>query len=108
MAGDRHNCDRYAPSTRSSLMKRSHPMQLTSSKVTTTVEPSELQCVARTSVSFQSLATVLLCSPLPLCNTSGLLENWLRLIRDVYRLHKDYLDLIEVNLMIVDICCSVG
>jgi len=25
----------------------------------------------------------------------GLLENWLRLIRDVYRLHKDYLDSIE-------------
>jgi len=25
----------------------------------------------------------------------GLLENWLRLIRDVYRIHKDYLDLIE-------------
>lgn len=25
----------------------------------------------------------------------GMLENWLRLIRDVYRLHKDYLDLIN-------------
>eukprot|EP01032_Pedospumella_encystans_P022230 gene22230-25189_t len=25
----------------------------------------------------------------------GLLENWLRLIRDVYRLHKDYIDLIS-------------
>ena len=25
----------------------------------------------------------------------GLLENWLRQIRDVYRLHKDYLDLIS-------------
>ena len=83
-------------------------MYLTSSKVTTTAEPSELQCAARTSVSFLSLTTALLCIPLPLCNTSGLLENWLRLIRDVYRLHKDYLDLIEVNLMIVDIRCSVG
>lgn len=30
----------------------------------------------------------------------GMLENWLRLIRDVYRLHKDYLDLIHV--------CSFG
>ena len=27
----------------------------------------------------------------------GLLENWLRLIRDVYRLHKDYIDLISVS-----------
>ena len=27
----------------------------------------------------------------------GLLENWLRLIRDVYRLHKDYIDLIDVS-----------
>ncbi len=26
----------------------------------------------------------------------GTLEHWLRLIRDVYRLHKDYLDLIRV------------
>jgi hypothetical protein len=26
----------------------------------------------------------------------GLLENWLRQIRDVYRLHKEYLDLIHV------------
>jgi carbonic anhydrase len=25
----------------------------------------------------------------------GLLENWLRQIRDVYRMHKDYLDLIS-------------
>ena len=32
----------------------------------------------------------------PPFDTSGLLENWLRLIRDVYRIHKDYLDLIEV------------
>ncbi len=28
----------------------------------------------------------------------GLLENWLRLIRDVYRLHKDYIDLISVRI----------
>lgn len=27
----------------------------------------------------------------------GLLENWLRLIRDVYRIHKDYIDLIDVS-----------
>lgn len=27
----------------------------------------------------------------------GMLENWLRLIRDVYRLHRDYLDSIEVR-----------
>ncbi len=26
----------------------------------------------------------------------GMLENWLRQIRDVYRIHKDYLDLIKV------------
>ena len=28
----------------------------------------------------------------------GLLENWLRQIRDVYRLHKDHLDLIAVSI----------
>jgi carbonic anhydrase len=27
----------------------------------------------------------------------GLLENWLRHIRDVYRIHKDYLDMISVR-----------
>jgi carbonic anhydrase len=27
----------------------------------------------------------------------GTLENWLRQIRDVYRLHKDYLDLLKVR-----------
>ncbi len=27
----------------------------------------------------------------------GTLEHWLRLIRDVYRLHKDYLDMIKVS-----------
>lgn len=27
----------------------------------------------------------------------GTLENWLRMIRDVYRLHKEYLDLIYVS-----------
>jgi len=32
----------------------------------------------------------------------GLLENWLRLIRDVYRLHKDYIDLISVSITYVD------
>ena len=31
----------------------------------------------------------------------GLLENWLRLIRDVYRIHKDYLDLIEVRYLYI-------
>jgi carbonic anhydrase len=31
----------------------------------------------------------------PLCNTSGLLDNWLRMIRDVYRIHKEHLDQIE-------------
>ena len=43
---------------------------------------------------------VLLCSPLTLtsCDTSGLLENWLRLIRDVYRTHQEQLDQIEVTL----------
>jgi hypothetical protein len=108
IAGDRHNCDRYAPSTHSCLMKRSHHAL--------DFIKGHYDCGAiRASTSrqdlgelFLSLVTVLLCSPLPLCDTSGLLENWLRLIRDVYRLHKDYLDLIEVNLMIVDICCSDG
>ena len=28
--------------------------------------------------------------------TLGLLDTWLRLIKDVYRLHKDHLDMIEV------------
>jgi carbonic anhydrase len=36
----------------------------------------------------------------------GLLENWLRLIRDVYRLHKDYLDLIAVR-MVNGVRCRV-
>jgi hypothetical protein len=27
----------------------------------------------------------------------GLLENWLRQIRDVYRLHREYLDMIAVS-----------
>ena len=29
----------------------------------------------------------------------GMLENWLRQIRDVYRLHKDYLDDIKVSVV---------
>ena len=29
--------------------------------------------------------------------TLGLLDTWLRLIKDVYRLHKDHLDMIEVH-----------
>lgn len=46
----------------------------------------------------------------------GTLENWLRLIRDVYRLHKDYLDLIKdpeqlhrtlVELNVVEQCLNV-
>lgn len=34
----------------------------------------------------------------------GLLENWLRAIRDVYRLHKEQLDLIPVSTAAPDIC----
>ena len=30
--------------------------------------------------------------------TLGLLDTWLRLIKDVYRLHRDHLDMIEVHL----------
>lgn len=46
----------------------------------------------------------------------GTLENWLRLIRDVYRLHKDYLDLIKdpeqlhrtlVELNVIEQCLNV-
>lgn len=31
----------------------------------------------------------------------GTLENWLRMIRDVYRLHKEYLDLIYVSFLLL-------
>jgi carbonic anhydrase len=46
----------------------------------------------------------------------GTLENWLRLIRDVYRLHRDYLDLVKdpeqfhrtlVELNVVEQCINV-
>lgn len=46
----------------------------------------------------------------------GMLENWLRLIRDVYRLHRDYLDSIEdetefhrkmVELNVIEQCINV-
>jgi carbonic anhydrase len=46
----------------------------------------------------------------------GTLENWLRLIRDVYRLHKDYLDLIKdpeqlhrtlVELNVIEQCLNI-
>ncbi len=75
-------------------------MQLTSSKVTTTAGPYGRQRADRTSVS--SLFLLLQCccvATSPLCDTSGLLENWLRLIRDVYRTYKDHLDQIEVTLL---------
>ena len=46
----------------------------------------------------------------------GTLENWLRQIRDVYRLHKDYLDLLEneeehhrslVELNVIEQCLNI-
>lgn len=49
-------------------------------------------------------------------NDLGILENWLRLIRDVYRLHRDYLDSIEddrefhrklVELNVIEQCINV-
>ena len=63
-----------------------------------TAELSGHQRKDRTSVS--SLFLLLQCccvATSPLCDTSGLLENWLRMIRDVYRIHKEHLDQIEVT-----------
>lgn len=49
-------------------------------------------------------------------NLSGMLENWLRLIRDVYRLHREYLDSIPneeerhkklVELNVVEQCVNI-
>jgi hypothetical protein len=99
VTGERQKGNRYAPGTYSSRKKRSH-------HALDFIE-GHYDCGAiRASTRRQdlgelslSLSTQCCCVAIsPLRETSGLLENWLRLIRDVYRTYKDHLDQIEVTL----------